>query len=225
MTTTQQARRVRVYSIEPHEDYDDPMDYEVREDMIDPSLFNVQLMLLLGQWAANEADLQERLGRWDQGLWAKVQTDQGTREYLPFLTDDEGYEGVRPAPNVCGSAYCMAGQAAVLSEYRLLYGPPSGITGYASTDNCVKTEPTGEVDDKGRMIYVDVPDSFDEIANVAARELGIAECEGDLFDGENCVTYIHARINAMCEDRGIDLLFPEADITHYSHDGYEHDHR
>lgn len=148
--------------------------------------------------------LTSRWGVWDQNSWAQLFTRREVR----------GDTAARKARNgVCGSAYCMAGQTVNQSGYRLILDSDYKSTDF-SASQCIAERPTGRYDNKGGMIYEDVPGAPILSISEAARDiLGLNEREADrFFEGDNNIEILKEMVNAFCVRRELPLAYPAADV-------------
>lgn len=166
---------------------------------------NTDMIYDLIKWA--EADqkgendsLFKTWGKWDQGLWANG----------PKKSKKVGAQEIKET-NLCGTAFCMAGQAVAQSDYRMILESGEGDSWGATY--CVRVEPTGKVTGKGVPLYRDVPGARAErISQVARKVLGLASDEVDFFfEGTNSLYTLKAVANGMCARRGLDVMFPDVD--------------
>lgn len=179
---------------------------------------NTDMILDLIWWAERgESDPRYHgWGRWYQNAWARVVNNTGKRLNWFNLGETEA-ERVAKAneENMCGTSFCMAGQAVVQSGYRLAMNRT--IAGDSETNTifgCIKSEWTGEVDDKGRRIYRDVGEERD-ISNAAQEILGLTAIERDkFFHGENSIDTLKGYANAFADARGLPLMFPDHGVLY-----------
>lgn len=136
-------------------------------------------------------------GHWVQGSWAGVSDQNGV------LTQEDR---VAQRNGECGTSFCMAGQAAWQSGYRMLFDNPTR----AQASACVQQEITDGVDAKGYQIWRDVPGApARSIQEVAQERLGLTEDESNVFfEGDNTVRMLKGFANTMCAARALPLLFP-----------------
>lgn len=182
-------------------------EYDLREAAVYLPELNLSLLMELVAWAEKDEDAAKRLGLlggWDQSEWGSLDGKIKARKDKTYVL-----------PNVCGTAYCLAGGAAVAAGYRLIYDDfgmfHGGYVGMEdSATECIKTEPTGKYDKKGRPLYRDVPGADEEmIESVGAIVLGLAPDEADrLFSGGNGIRDLKDYINLFCAKRGIAEPYP-----------------
>lgn len=176
---------------------------------------NVEAITTLIDWA--EADEERRKtqyaswGDWRQSLWGLAKTDSANVKAL-FETDADkaGEEIADMGKNgVCGTAYCMAGQAVVQGGYALDFKEDTpdmwdGDTVGVSAENCVWQEPTNEINRWGRPVMREVGEPRD-ISDVAREILGITDEESNrFFDGSNGIRRLKQLANQFCAVRGLD---------------------
>lgn len=200
---------------------------------------NTEMIFNLVTWAEHDKNVEEGVerydlsrwagwGHWNQGSWAdrdlnRTLDGDGIDELEMKAAVDSlrttygDWLGVKP--NVCGTAFCMAGQAVVQNDgYRLLYD-----TGGFQADNCVAIEPTGEVDRKGRAVMRDVPNVQPRaIWRVAQEQLGLTYDEqSHMFGGDNTIEYLKGLVNWFAEERHLPPIFPGHDPVAVSFDDWE----
>jgi hypothetical protein len=190
----------------------------------------LDLLLDIVAWARHENDPKFLTwGTWNQQSWAEVETDGDLAPMLRALADkyedandyemralveDEAVATVESAlrANVCGSAFCMAGQAAYQAGFRLILDdtPLSSIGETIYASDCIAEAPTGVKNDKGYIVYKDVEGASPlAIHVVAERALGLTSDEADwLFDGDNEIDKIHEIVNRIVTSRGLPTPFP-----------------
>lgn len=185
-------------------------------------MLNTSLILDLIQWAeisegkANLlAEKFPHWGRWDQSNWASL-TNEKKKDLdvskLPRIPlEAEG--------GVCNTSYCMAGQAVVQSDYRLVYGSrivEGRETIYA--DQAMPQRPSGKVSKRGWAIWEDVPGAEPVSVEFAGEQvLGLTGAEADLFfGGDNGLDDLKMMANRFANARGLPFLFP--DETMYEDD-------
>lgn len=135
----------------------------------------------------------ESWGRWDQGQWA---ADWKKGDLLDHIQNR----------NVCGTAFCIAGQVAWQNEYRMLLDPAD-----LTANSCIKERPTNKRDNHGHVIWEDVPGAQPvDIEHIAADLLGITAREANrVFDGNNTITNLKERVNWLCRTRHLPLAYPD----------------
>jgi hypothetical protein len=119
----------------------------------------------------------------------------------------------------------MAGQAVVQNGYRILYendgaiqNPPAGDDGgdahlsgmWLAASRCIKQQPTGTYDNRGRMIYEDVPGAqYEYIENVGQEVLGLTDDEADwFFESGNDISRLKGLVNGIATIRNLPMPFP-----------------
>lgn len=177
-----------------------------REDL--PEL-NVGLLFDLVKWAEGDEALAQRYrnwGTWKQGLWAEI--DWNELAVHGIDPEDGGEVEIARRNGVCGSAYCMAGQAVAQSDYRIIMED-------GGASNCIKEEWTGEVNEKGWQVWQDVPGARREaISDVAATVLGLTYVEqSQFFNGDNELPRLRELANLFTDARRMPLLFPDEPIA------------
>lgn len=178
-------------------------DYQSPADLPD---LDFTLLFDLIRWAAqDEAVLNRFVGTWDQGSWAWI--DGTDLRRLGIEPEDDAEIEVARRNGLCGSSYCIAGQAAMQADYRL-------IAYSGSAEQCIKERPTDQVNDKGLTIWQDVPGAQPEqIMDVGRDVLGLTQVESEkLFDGSNDIDRLRGLANLFCQVRSLPLLFPDDPI-------------
>lgn len=180
---------------------------------------NVEAITTLIDWAESDEERRAQRysswGNWRQGLWGLASTaSENVRNLLRNDSEAAAEEIADMGRNgVCGTAYCMAGQAVVQAGYALDYqdnvdtwdGNMLGI----SAENCVWQEPTDQINRWGRPVMQDVGDPR-EISDVAQEILGFTEEEASaFFSGSNSIRVLKEYANSFCESRDLDLPYPE----------------
>jgi hypothetical protein len=177
---------------------------------------DLTMLHALVAWAEqdeNFADLYAGWGAWTQSAYGiEIERAANDRGWLSKVTW---------AGNVCGSAYCIAGQTVVQHGYRMQYesdavsglgGGPDPITSLygRSAERCVPQRSTGIKDCHGEDVMVDVQGGESRMIHEVARELlGLTGLEAScLFDGDNTVDMLKGLINGFCESRCLADLFP-----------------
>lgn len=149
---------------------------------------------------------------WKQSTWADFYPDRDLENELQDLLDKDQHEAFdkRVAQAIrddaCGSTGCIAGHTVHDAGYRLIYNSE-----FEAFD-CILQHPTHEVDDKGRVLWEDVPDTEPEsIPSVARRLLGLTEYESScLFDGENSLDRIKSWVNVFADARGLPIPYQDS---------------
>jgi hypothetical protein len=192
---------------------------------------NLPALMTLIDWAEADEEVRRRRfagwGDWRQSAWGVITADDPNIKALAESEDPDAQQHAvelltdLDRNGVCGTAYCMAGQAVAQAGYELLFEDPYvGVDGIdlglavAGAERCVKTEPTGEVDRRGRPIFRPVGDD-DQIESVAARILGLSPDEEDLFfNGSNSIDRLKRYVNRFCANRDMEQVpYPdEADF-------------
>lgn len=113
----------------------------------------------------------DKWGHWAQNYWSRIQTGRNVGD----ITED----------NMCGSSFCIAGQAAAQSGDRLMIID----TGALTADRTVSRDAFPSLPRK--RIYVrdqDVPEDADveDVAVTAKDVLGLHD-DGPLFQGDNSI--------------------------------------
>lgn len=192
---------------------------------------NLPALMTLIDWAEADEEVRRRRfagwGDWRQSVWGTISADDPNVKALIESDDADQQEHAVDLlrdfdrNGVCGTAYCMAGQAVAQAGYDLIFEDPYvGVDGVdlglavASAERCVKTEPTGEVDSRGRPIFREVGEEG-MIERTAARILGLTVDEEDLFfNGSNSIDRLKRYVNRFCANRDMEQVpYPEqADI-------------
>jgi hypothetical protein len=147
---------------------------------------NVDLVSDILIWAAQDAGvlpkpirLFDGWGSWNQSVWAEVDPDKIEQ-------------------NVCGTAFCMAGQAAVQTGHRFVY------EGDGTAERAYPAAFKGLGED-GRPIYVPVGEP-ESVSTIGRKSLGIADFEADaFFNGDNEFGKIAALALGFARVRGVEL--------------------
>lgn len=173
--------------------------------IVEPGELNTALIYDMVAWAEKKEERRSvwaNWGNWKQGVWADLTMSHTEREGLPVnLT-----LGMVQEKNVCGTAFCMAGQAVAQAGYEFI-----GLGGGVSVNNCIKVEPTDEFDDKGFRVMREVGEER-SIEQVGAEVLGLdGDEKGWFFAGNNPIEYLKSLSNGLCEERGLPVLFPDAE--------------
>lgn len=175
------------------------------------------------RWAEGDAAF-EKWGVWDQGSWASINVSPVLADLLEGIDRDDDGQALGDdhdkmhtivesviRTNLCGSAYCMAGQAVSQAGFRiivddLVYGSGDvGSTEFA--EQCVREEYTGRRDEKGLPIFEDVG-SREPIYVTARQVLGLEDYEADrFFDGNNTIEVIRGLVNHFCDSRGLPVPY------------------
>lgn len=148
--------------------------------------FNPELLLNLIKWAEQEetflATHPEFQGKWNQEVWGKKTS--------------------------CGTAYCIAGQAAVQTGHRLIHPNSSDGSAYS----CVPQYIAEQAD--GKTKWEDLPGVRPrDIATVAAEALGIDCLEADsLFEASNTIGNLKFLVNRMFRDRYLPAPYAESEV-------------
>lgn len=158
---------------------------------------NLDLLVQIIDWAeeSEQGRVKPGWGTWYQDEWGQA----------------DSTDPVKLRNDLCQTAYCVAGQAAHQGGYRLII-EEYALSGVAySASHCVLTEPTGELDPKGREVRVDVGMAR-SIPEVGAEVLGLCECEEDLFEGDNDIEDLKAMTNGLAKSRGLPKPYPDEGI-------------
>lgn len=116
---------------------------------------------------AAEKQKYDGWGLWNQGVWAQKENS-----------------------NICDTAYCQAGEAAVRAGYRIVWG--NSIDNHSTT---CRRGTNGLVRDIGQ---------------VATEFLGLADSEAELyFDGDNSIDDLKFYANAFAARRGLPQPYAE----------------
>lgn len=175
-----------------------------------PSEFDYELIQTLIYWASQDQDHLRKwrdrfVGRWDQGTWGCLSDT---------ITDDTIDKALT---GVCGTSFCMAGQAVLQKGYRIDFGlsveemmKRKGEIWNSNADWCIPQEPTGQFDNRGRPIFRDAG-GRESIRGVARDALGLTEEEANTFFGaDNQIEDLKAFANGMATVRGLPIMFPDA---------------
>lgn len=188
-------------------------------------------------WLASLDDDEKVMwGEWHQGSWGYLVPGRRRRN-MPFRKSDTSEvagisvlskEQVETAvrDGACGSSYCMAGQRVSQDKrYRLLWQWDGTRDESATLDYCIEQIDSGNVDDRGRTIWIDRPGApREQVSDVAQRLMGITTHEaGRFFSGGNTVSRLQMYANGMCERRGIPLMFPGATVWNFDESDEEDD--
>jgi hypothetical protein len=200
-------------------------DYQIKVSNNHRPPIAVDLLLDLVAWAEqDDARLahMQAWGRWNQGTWSNAsiadpEVDAGWED--PLISDPDGDQDIEDEDakarqailrGVCGTSFCMAGQAAHQAGYRMVYANHGSISRGVvrlSAEQCIKTEPTGFTDAKGFPILRDVGQPVD-ISEIGAQVLGLDDDEAqELFGGDNTIGEIKGLVNRLCTDRDLPVPF------------------
>lgn len=186
---------------------------------------NLEAIRLLIGWAEKDRDTLVRYralgnwGDWNQGHWASVRFDAANSldTQTDEVDDSEALTEMEQAVanGVCGTSFCMAGQAVVQAGHRLdlqgFTGLDEGSTIYTETGYCYPQQWTGRYDDKGRRIMRDAGHR-QSIAQVARNVLGLTGSQSDgFFSGGNTINDLKAYANEFAVRAGMDEPYPGVD--------------
>lgn len=174
--------------------------------VIEPGELNTNLIYDMVCWAEKKEErrqIWEKWGEWRQGVWADWVP--GHAVDLTNLPDNLTL-GMVQEKNVCGTAFCMAGQAAAQAGYEFI-----GLgNGWTSVQQCIKVEPTNEFDERGNRVMEEVGEP-QNISQVGMVVLGLSPGEANMFfGGDNPIEYLKSLTNGICESRNLPVLFPDA---------------
>jgi hypothetical protein len=194
--------------------------------------FDAELLHNLIQWAERDSKF-ESWGFWHQSVWGIL---KGADKRAEKVARKAKKKGIVREVNVCGTAFCMAGQTVVQKGYRLMFDGVDHVHAYGENTNlsgidqdlldtdgdlmgttastCIEQEPTGEYDEKGRELWRDVPGASEvSISDTARRELGLHPAEsGVFFEADNNLDTLKELANGFCEARNLPFLFPSAGV-------------
>jgi hypothetical protein len=184
---------------------------------VDPDLpmLNIGLFSDVVEWAAQDHWSEQQLpawakkfkswGRWHQGSWGHVLQSMIGNGDLRVLE-----------PNVCGSSFCMAGQAVAQLGYAFLTTPSDNFTWDAEEGSGALSVAYAapkvfeRLDDKGRPVYKVLRDQADSIATIAQKALGLTSEEASwFFDGDNSIGTIVDLALRFAAKRGQNLNLPD----------------
>lgn len=180
---------------------------------------NTTLIFDLIRWAETDEAIEALRGQWYQGAWNRVDLndlDASTRRALMEAINRPEHVKPDTEGGLCQTAYCMAGGAAVMADYRFVYelGEDDHVPNVVTAERCIKEEPTDQRDPSGRVIWRDVPgESPRDIGAVGQEVLGLTDSEADIFfAAENGLDELKAMVNLFCNDRRLPLMFPDHPI-------------
>lgn len=196
---------------------------------------NVELLARLMEWAEYENQVTEGLivrdripeeyrlwGDWDQGVWGFLDTEG--RE----LTEEEKQDYRN---GVCRTAFCMAGQAATQSGYRLIFGPHDnsnrerdGVLHHGfSAQMVIQVQETGRFGPRGFPIMEDVPGANRQDVGAVGRDvLGLNHEESSaFFDGDNNLLTLQRYCNTFYAARNLPPLYPGLGMAYVESPNYE----
>lgn len=194
----------------------------------------LELLLNIVRWAEQDhlAESDPAFagwGKWEQGSWAALNLDGAIEGDLKVIADrynaagedddieQEAVTFVQSAAraNLCGSAFCMAGQTVYQAGFRMILddSPVSAVGDEVYADNCIAEYDTGLRTEKGMAIWRDRPEAQPVPIDHAAREiLGLTSEETVLFEGDNDITKIKSIVNWICQHRSLPLPYPDEAI-------------
>lgn len=153
---------------------------------------NVELLSDLLVWVAQDDGVLPKVrlfdgwGSWVQEWWG-INRDS---EYAYTLDK-----------NICGTAFCMAGQAAVQTGHNFIFDNDG------TAEECYPVVFKG-LDDKGKPKYKRAGSNI-SISEAGAKSLGLNSIEaGLLFDGHNTSSKIFYYAHAFATARGVKLNVP-----------------